>query len=112
MDAPLYAERQNIMAGTPREEATPITWGWLKVAVPLLAVLIGIAIQFSSMQTQVNYQETRLCAQETEMKQLRESLVSHQLQQKEEYAAISTQLVQIQLDLQFLRRDVDRQNAP
>ena len=76
----------------------PITWDWLKTALPILLVLVTVVATIVTMQTQSEYFERRLCILEEKADRTQET-----------YAAIQTQLAEIQRDLQYLRRDVDRQ---
>jgi uncharacterized coiled-coil protein SlyX len=86
------------MAGTPQTEK-PITWDWVRTALPIIVVLVGLVAAFAAIQSQAVYHETRICALESKAERTQEA-----------FAEIQRQLAEIQRDLQYLRRDVDRQS--
>lgn len=86
------------MAGTSQEK--PVTYDALKWLWPFILAIITIASSWGISQAQATYHETRICA-----------LESKQEKTQETYSEILTQLAEIQRDLQYLRRDLDRQTA-
>ena len=96
------------MAGTPSEK--PITWDWFRSIWPILIVVVSIVTSYTVLQTQVNYQTAQQCVFDTELKRMQDEMTAYQLHQQEAYSAILTRLAEIQLDLQYVRRDLDRHN--
>lgn len=86
------------MAGTPQEKtptAEVIKWLW-----PFVLALITVASSWGISQAQATYHEARICQLESKAEKTQEA-----------YAAIQTTLAEIQRDLQYLRRDLDRQTG-
>lgn len=83
--------------GNVDRQHTPITWEWLKFAIPLLVVLATIITFASGLQSQVNYLDARLCIVEEER---RNTTMWTQ--------SIEVRLAEIQRDIAYIRIELDK----
>ena len=79
------------------EKHTPITWEWVKLAVPLLMLLSTIIIFAVDLQSQVNYLDARMCIVEADRRS--DAQVTK---------AIEVRLAEIQRDIAYIRLELDR----
>ena len=79
------------------EKHTPITWEWLKLAVPLLVLLATIIIFAVNLQSQVTYLDARMCIVEQDRRS--DAILTR---------AIELRLAEIQRDIAYIRMELDR----
>ena len=66
----------------------PITWDWLKMALPIVIVVVGVVASFVTIQVNATYFERRLCILEDKAEKTQDT-----------YATIQTQLVAAMPDM-------------
>ena len=76
---------------------TPITWEWVKFALPLLIVLATVITFGTQIQAQVNYLDARLCIVEED----RRTDVAMT-------RSIEVRLAEIQKDIAYIRMELDK----